>query len=170
MRRRNHPLSWDRRRLIRCDSVYHTPADPCLPDCSIFLHTYLNYWNCGITIFHWFIDASPRLSRSPLLPRLCLLSRFRFLCIPLAPSPSRWLLGSFIFTIQGIVKKKKEKSLGIHPRLASTTLHRCLYIEHVLHGCPTHVAGYSDGHNIFNIYINFLLVSSNKMKKIQSNK
>lgn len=87
MRRRNHPLSWDRRRLIRRDSVYHTPADPCLPDCSIFLHTYLNYWNCGITIFHWFIDASPRLSRSPLLPRLCLLSRFRFLCIPFAPSP-----------------------------------------------------------------------------------
>lgn len=29
--RRNHPLSWDLRRLIRRDSVYHTPADSCLP-------------------------------------------------------------------------------------------------------------------------------------------
>lgn len=152
MRRRNHPLSWDRRRLIRRDSVYHTPADPCLPDCSIFLHTYLNYWNCGITIFHWFIDASPRLSRSPLLPRL--LSRFRFLCIPLASFPlfalpSRQL---YFHRPRYSKKKKKEKSLGVHPRLASTTLHRyCLYIGHVLHGHPTHSAEYSDGHNVSNI-------------------
>lgn len=54
-------LPRDPRRLIRRDSVYHTAArSACLPDCSIFLHTYLNYWNCSITIFHWFIDASSR--------------------------------------------------------------------------------------------------------------
>lgn len=42
--------------------------------------------------------------------------------------------------------------------MASTTLHRsCLYIEHVLHGCPTHAAGYSDGRNVSNMYKFFYL-------------
>lgn len=59
--RERETLQRDPRRLIRRDSVYHTAArSACLPDCSIFLHTYLNYWNCSITIFHWFIDASSR--------------------------------------------------------------------------------------------------------------
>lgn len=77
-RKREQTLPRDPRRLIRRDSVYHILADPCLPDCSIFLHTYLNYWNSGITIFHWFIDASSRLFPPPPLYLYLLSSFFSF--------------------------------------------------------------------------------------------
>lgn len=76
------------------------------------------------------------------------------------PLYSRWLLtlGSFIFTIQGIVEKKKiRKEPWVPPTVGFYYPRCCLYIERVLHGCPTHVAGYSDGRNVSNMYKFFYL-------------
>lgn len=90
-------LSWDQERLIRCDSMCCL-LNPCLPDCSIFLHTYLNYWNRGITIFHWFIDASQ--------------------CVPPLLQPMRFLLA-----VPSQPKKKIESPFPFSSTLFFLSLH-----------------------------------------------
>lgn len=92
-------------------------------------------------------------SASPLVP------------FPLVALPSRQL-GSFIFTIQGIVKKKnkKKKASGSTPTVGFYYPLSLLFIYRTCITHPTQSTGCSDGHNIFNMNKFFYLFQQDAIK------